>query len=571
MDQQWRLRQYKKLESRLGTFLGMIEEVTGSTVAGRKVMHAVTANTFVEKSHTAILKYKSLATPVYQILADYPNITTQLDLFFTDKQLWEICSGPESGSEPMVHINSLINMHIGRLDRTILEVTIQNRIYVLKCVKQNPKSETVAGIRTPTQDEAAAYDALPVRVRDLFAKKYAHGRLWFDFKVQNGKINYDTEVILLEKLGESIHEKMSKDMFTVAQSKNEEVIKNSNVMKQWSSSIQMIYILHQNGVAHGDSWLDNFLWTVSGEFKFIDPERAITLAGHDAKTQTLFKMSDIYHILFHHSVYTYFASVFGGTDSNYINFDQLHVRLKLIKNSLDIIDRERFLLDDVIICQREMLNVAIDYLAPTFMQTIENNPQFSRLEYINTDVFIQMLCDPRVLYKTLKYIVVQTLRMNSNTIDDFDKDFPMAHTQTDMKPAAEIPSYTKQRTVVQTTPLTFYGYNLCAPTSGSDFGPLSYTKNGDTLTCYRAGTDGKITPFEITAPYYMRTIADDGSLQMIWQNPTNHANYTKRDRDIAIAGFVPIVFTIQRNPARLIFWYDYGGGRYSVQYFMALP
>ena len=184
--------------------MGMIEEVTES-VKGRLVMQTNTSSDFVQRSADALLDAK-VPTPIYTYLSKYPTQKAIIDFMFTDEITWSLCQRVTD-----ITIQRVINMEIMRSDRTILEVNIAGNVYALKCVKQNAKTAIsearINHVRTPTQDEASAYDRLPEKTKDLFVKKFAHGRLWIYLKVNDVKPaeEYDTEIILMEKMGKAIY------------------------------------------------------------------------------------------------------------------------------------------------------------------------------------------------------------------------------------------------------------------------------------------------------------------------------------------------------------------------------
>jgi hypothetical protein len=447
-------------------------------------------------------------------------------------------------------------------------VEIEGDVYALKCVKTTHKQaySLDVGIHTPQQDEAAALINLPLKLKHLFVTTYAHGRMYIEDG--QGGMKYDTEVILMEKLGTSVAIAIAYDLLNILQSNQRndmQTIYASNALQLWSSAFKMIRELHNNNYIHGDSHHDNFLFSRDNKnFKFIDAERVQNLEVFSKEMQTLMKLSDIHHALFKCRAFLVYARS-RGLDAASVNFEKLHKRLKYVKNSLGLQNPDDFLLDDVILYHDGLSNIAVKPTSSdeSYIQNL-NEDQFARLRQINTDNFLAMLCNPGKLYHILMYMVSQMRSIDSTQIDKYDRDVPTIEVHTPGAIAVPQPPLPQQK------PVTFYNYNLCAPTSASDFGALSYTKNGNTLMCYRRGTDGKNKPFEITEAYYMRTIVN-GSLQMIYQNPNTYANYTKNDTEMPLAGFVPVIFTIQRNPARLLFWYDFGNGQYSVQYHIDLP
>ncbi len=76
-------------ERRLGTLLGVIEEVTGS-VKGRLAVQTKTSSDFVQKIANALLDAKSEPTPIYSYLSKYPNLKAFIEIMFTDDMAWSL-------------------------------------------------------------------------------------------------------------------------------------------------------------------------------------------------------------------------------------------------------------------------------------------------------------------------------------------------------------------------------------------------------------------------------------------------------------------------------------------------
>lgn len=394
----------KRILERLdGLFLGVVEELPG---LGRLTMKVLPDHDFVAKSYNAT-RYEG-PTPVYSFLAN-PTGVAWLDLIFTNQILFSKCK-----YQRLVSVKKVIDLKNERLGRTIILVDIGGDQLVLKCIGNSNKTYGANATKTPTQDEAFNFDTMPETLKTHFVKKYAHGRLWIGDA-------YNCEAILMESLFE---EAITKEMVRRIRSND------GNFYAWWSQAIGMLLKIHRNGYIHGDSALANFSWSVQGigsEIKMIDPERMKNITSRDVTEKNLLKLCDIYHVIFHSVVYATLAKNAGAMED--VDFKSLHGRLDTIYQKLSLSERSLFLLNDVIIYSDSISSMALDVDNPTNLPNVlsyhrsVNPQQFSKLSSIDTDPFLERLCDPLMLRKTVEYIILQTKRFGY-PIEALDLLFP---------------------------------------------------------------------------------------------------------------------------------------------------
>jgi hypothetical protein len=382
-------------------FLGVVEEVKYTR---RKALQ-VTIDTSTYISDKETQEEKTFVDKVFSL----PPQQTQgeqnfVDLMFTDMDTF---NGMASAKE--INVKTVIDSSLEK-QRIVLQVQIGNSNFVLKCTPTKRKSIFTDQIRTPSQDEAENFDTMPDTLKPFFVKKFAHGRLWL------GKVYYNCEVLLLEPLQPKSVEKIMRRM----------IQNTNNLFDIWAKAVNYLLIIHQQKYTHGDSSLSNMNVGLDGKLKFIDPERMQKLGKHFPYTQTLLKLCDIHHMLFH---------TFLWNDMFQINLSQnddiwpaLYNRLCVIHGSLSGAEKSLFLLHDVIIYCREIkyINLFTDKELETFVKSIKskNEAQFLKLGNIDTDSFLLRLCDPMMLKATLEYLHVQINKATSSTCDNYDKNFP---------------------------------------------------------------------------------------------------------------------------------------------------
>jgi hypothetical protein len=322
-----------------------------------------------------------------------------IELFYTSDEHF-------TDTYPMI-VEKVINSYKKRYQRLILHVTINGQDYALKCVNTVLKF-IQPHTNTPIQYEATMYNSMPSELKAIFAKKIAHGRLYVGEE-------YSAETLLLELLDPE-----TLQTYLISDHASGQI---SNLYEKWALAFSMLKLLHNKQFTHGDASVNNMHYNLSRELKFIDPERAYNHVGSsDLKLKVCMQMNDIYHMLFHTTVF--------HLCSNYIyhpiDFGQLHNRLALIHTQLPPAEKEHFLLNDSIIFCNEMMQIhanlgIIEQNMASFKQI--NPAQFNKLETIDTGLLLQRLSDPRMLRDTVIYLGKQLYKMGK-PIDADDLNFP---------------------------------------------------------------------------------------------------------------------------------------------------
>jgi hypothetical protein len=411
-----------------GLFLGVAEEEK-SHMVGRYTLKVSLQNDFKSNSMGAIRNKNP--TDVFIKLSRGNLAYTcgiKLDLIFTDRRIHDAFeaqydnpnpSRTDQKPEPDFQVNKVLNIDLGRANRTILEVKVKGveKTMVLKCVDCKFKDAVDNSVETIAQQEIKAFDSLPESLKGVFVEKYAHGRLWFD--------NSSYEVILMEQM-------YLTDM-NQAFIQTEYKLGDIQQLKWMAQAFGLLQKVHKAGYSHGDPHAGNLLWTDGigqGTMKFIDPERMLNLTrnGIENETKAIRKLSDVGYLLFRNQLIYQGIITEDPAHDFEISCEILHMRLKLIKSHLP----ESFVfLDDTLPYTNDFINSGIWSIANAKYMWEDGNPtQYQKLTTEefgkNLDDFIANMSDPAYIEKVFHYIIMEINRsvLKVVRIDDKDLDIP---------------------------------------------------------------------------------------------------------------------------------------------------
>jgi hypothetical protein len=476
----------KKLDA---VYLGVVESVNEDVVHKSKSLF-----TYSHDVKSMILEFPTHFSSSYSFLAG--GQSGILELYFTAAEI----NGKSVTEIKNIRAEEVLDASVQQHQRVIFECSIEgfSGTFALKCIQTKLKELTIKDASTLIEIESNAYHNVKP-FKDLFAEKYAHGRLWFD--------EYRScEVILMQKFQMTLGEKLLKEP-------------SQRSIIYLVNALQLLRKLHGVGFAHGDCHGGNVMWTDStfNNMKFIDPERIERMEDFPPYRKNLLLMYDLYMLLLFSN--PILNKIMDKPTSHVVNnLDKVHQRFITIKKHYP-----SFLLDGLILYDFEFAgNMDKPALSERIIPKYKN--EIATLEQQDFDSFFSKLMDVRNMETFIRYMALQILKADTNPTDFDTADIgseifhsnnivvsndtrqhteqPRQHTEQPVKvsqrPVAPIAPIT-----TTITPLTLHGAQVC-DARGS---PVYYNIEKGRAIIYGLGS-GVLVPLDFSnnRGYYCFTI-----------------------------------------------------------------
>lgn len=308
--------------------------------------------------------------------------------------------GKEVNGVTRIVVTDVIDTKLEKTERVIFGCNIDgiSQTLALKCMATAIESSPNNKIVTVIENEVAGYHKGD-QVKNLFAEKYAHGRLWFNS-------SESCEFILMQKLSNSnLFSKLIREPGSTKK------------LKYLLDAFKLLRVLHSKGYSHGDCHQGNILWTDESytEMKFIDPDKINKIGSREDYRRNLRLIYDLYMLLIYNNP---ILNEKMKKTAGYVVDDlaRVNTRLKGIKTR-----SPSFFLYGLIMFDYSLAGNIKDAVS-VHNSALRYPGEYEVLEAADVDGFLSTLTDVAIMNAFLDYMAkqIEKAEINPNDFDQYD-------------------------------------------------------------------------------------------------------------------------------------------------------